>query len=332
MSSYKNGDAKWFPVDVGVTPGKTYTYSHAYKSDVKTSLDIRYTLKNGAISFTSLSNSVEPSNKWKKDSRTFTVPKDVKSMTVMHLLKKPGILAVDDYSIVELPKIDNIPTVVSALPPPKEPVSKGIVASLSQRIFGGMRYISSDIISPIFSPVVTDPIVITPPSVVDIISPIISVISPLSTSTISGSLEIVASSSDNIGVHKIKFFVDDTQLGGDILIAPYLMTWNTASSTNGLHTMYAVASDLAGNVATSSLLTVTVENIAVPAVDVTSPVVEIISPTSSSTVTGTVLITASSSDNSEVAGGEILCGWRADWRRYSNIAICNNMEHSVINR
>jgi hypothetical protein len=69
---------------------------------------------------------------------------------------------------------------------------------------------------------------------------------------------------------------------------------------NGVHTLFAVARDAAGNIATSTGVSVTVANAV--GTDTTAPLVEITSPVNGSTVSGQLPITASSSDNVGVVG------------------------------
>jgi peptidoglycan/xylan/chitin deacetylase (PgdA/CDA1 family) len=76
---------------------------------------------------------------------------------------------------------------------------------------------------------------------------------------VSGDVTLSASSSDNIGVVGVKFFVDAVQQGSEDLASPYSMTWSTLSSTNGAHVVTTVARDAAGNTATATS-TVTVNN------------------------------------------------------------------------
>jgi hypothetical protein len=76
--------------------------------------------------------------------------------------------------------------------------------------------------------------------------------------------------------------------------APYTFNWNTTSVANGSYTLTAKAYDAAGNVGTSSNVTVTVNNIN------TAPTVSVTYPTSGATVSGTVVITANASANAGV--------------------------------
>jgi hypothetical protein len=82
---------------------------------------------------------------------------------------------------------------------------------------------------------------------------------PTPDTTVSGTATISASASDNVGVVGVQFKLDGVNLGVEVTSAPYSITWNTASTSDGSHTLSATARDAAGNTATASA-TVTVAN------------------------------------------------------------------------
>ncbi len=133
----------------------------------------------------------------------------------------------------------------------------------------------------------------------DTTPPTVSITSPASSSTVSGTINVTASASDNVGVVGVQFMLDGGNLGGEDATAPYSVSWNTSTASPGSHTLTARARDAAGNATTSSAIAVTVS-------DTTSPTVSITSPSSGSTVSGTVSVTASASDNAGVAGVQFL--------------------------
>ncbi len=93
----------------------------------------------------------------------------------------------------------------------------------------------------------------------DTTAPTVSVTSPSSGSTVSGTISLSANASDNVGVTGVQFKIDGTNYGSAITTSPYTTTLATSGLSNGTHTISAVASDAAGNTATSSV-TVTVSN------------------------------------------------------------------------
>jgi len=95
----------------------------------------------------------------------------------------------------------------------------------------------------------------------DIISPVISLTSPISSTTVSGSnVQISANATDNVGVIGVKFMVDGANLGTEDMTGPYGQNWDTTKVANGAHIITAVARDAAGNNATSAPLSVVVQN------------------------------------------------------------------------
>ncbi len=97
----------------------------------------------------------------------------------------------------------------------------------------------------------------------DNIVPTVTILSPVSNSTVTGaSVSLSASASDNVGVAGVQFKLDDQNLGAEDVTSPYSIAWNTAQTTNGSHTLKAVARDAAGNLGTSQAVSVTVSNTA----------------------------------------------------------------------
>ena len=88
--------------------------------------------------------------------------------------------------------------------------------------------------------------------------PTVSITSPVSGATVSGTINVAASATDSAGVAKVEFYLDNSLQATDTS-SPYTWTWNTTSAANGSHTIMAKAYDAAGNAATASR-TVTVSN------------------------------------------------------------------------
>jgi Big-like domain-containing protein len=87
--------------------------------------------------------------------------------------------------------------------------------------------------------------------------PTVSITSPASGATVSGTITVTATASDNVGVAGVRLFLDGVP-GADDTTAPYSFSWDTATAGNGSHTLTAVARDAAGNQTTSGPVTVTV--------------------------------------------------------------------------
>ena len=102
IDSYTNGDAKWYPDEIPVTPGTTYEFSDYYISDIQSSLDLRYTMSDGTYTYKELISAIDPSSTYQKISTQFTVPQNVTSVTIFHLINQVGNLTTDEYSLSEV--------------------------------------------------------------------------------------------------------------------------------------------------------------------------------------------------------------------------------------
>src|SRR5262249_3905045 len=77
--------------------------------------------------------------------------------------------------------------------------------------------------------------------------------------TVSGTLTVTASASDNVGVTRVEFWADGTLRFTDTA-APYQWSWDTAAFANGSHTLHSEAFDAAGNRGVSANVPVPVSN------------------------------------------------------------------------
>ncbi len=93
----------------------------------------------------------------------------------------------------------------------------------------------------------------------DTSAPVVTITSPLSGSTLSGTVTVSANASDNTRVTRVDFFLGSTLVVSDTL-APYGFSWNSASVANGAYAFSARGYDPAGNIGTSVSIPVTVSN------------------------------------------------------------------------
>ncbi len=92
----------------------------------------------------------------------------------------------------------------------------------------------------------------------DTTPPTVSVTSPVSGATISGTVAVAATASDNIAVVGVQFQVDTVSIGSEISTAPYTLSLDTTKLSSGSHSLTAAARDAAGNHTTSAGVTITV--------------------------------------------------------------------------
>ncbi len=140
-----------------------------------------------------------------------------------------------------------------------------------------------------------------PPLPNDRESPAVSIVSPLDTARISRTVTVAVLATDNVDVARVELWKDSSLFMTDS-VPPYTFDWDTTANSDGPHTLEARAFDDAGNAGRSAVVNVKVNN------EVTSPKVVITTPTDSSKLpsTGVVSISAAAEDSSGIASIEIL--------------------------
>src|SRR3989344_898344 len=117
--------------------------------------------------------------------------------------------------------------------------------------------------------------VASPPSS-DTTPPTVSITTPANNSTVSGNTTITANASDNVGVAGVQFKLDESNLQSEDTSSPYSISWLTTTVSNAIHTLIAVARDIAGNLTTSSSISVTVNNQTTPPSEFSFPITDFV--------------------------------------------------------
>ena len=94
----------------------------------------------------------------------------------------------------------------------------------------------------------------------DTSAPSVSLTAPAGGATVSGTVNVTATASDNVGVSGVQFRLDGADLNAEDTSSPYSTSWSTGAVPNGTHTLTAIARDAAGNRTTATTVTVTVTN------------------------------------------------------------------------
>lgn len=105
----------------------------------------------------------------------------------------------------------------------------------------------------------------------DVTVPTVSVTAPTGGATVSGTVNVTASASDNVAVAGVQFKVDGGNVDSEDVVSSYGISWNTLAVSNGVHVLTAVARDAAGNSTTSAGVSVTVNNVGLPDPAVSRP-------------------------------------------------------------
>jgi len=101
---------------------------------------------------------------------------------------------------------------------------------------------------------------VTTPSGGDTTPPTTSITAPANGATVSGTVTVNATASDNVGVTQMQILIDGSVAASNTNSTSLSFNWSTTSVANGSHTIVSKAFDAAGNVGTSSTVTVTVSN------------------------------------------------------------------------
>ena len=87
-----------------------------------------------------------------------------------------------------------------------------------------------------------------------------SITSPATGATVSATTSVTATAADERAVVRVEFYLDNILQSTDTT-APYSWSWNTTTTANGSHMLTTKAYDAAGNVGSSSIVDVTVNNV-----------------------------------------------------------------------
>lgn len=133
---------------------------------------------------------------------------------------------------------------------------------------------------------------------VDNTAPETAVSAPAQNAQVRGTVSLSATASDNVSVARVEFYAVSTVQGGTPTLlgsdtmAPYSLSWDTATWASGSVTLSTRAYDTAGNATTSSGRLVLLDNVA--------PTVAITSPANGASLFLSTTVQASASDNSGV--------------------------------
>lgn len=136
---------------------------------------------------------------------------------------------------------------------------------------------------------------------VDTTAPSVTIGSPQNGATLSGTVSITATATDNVGVSKMEVLIDGVVVGQSAS-ASVSYSWNSLSYTNATHTIQVRAYDAANNIGSSSA-SVTVQNNVVA--DTTAPTVAITSPRDGAILSSNQKISVSATDNVRVTRLEL---------------------------
>ncbi len=132
--------------------------------------------------------------------------------------------------------------------------------------------------------------------------PVVEFVDPLEGDTISGTVTLTASSSDDTGVVGVFFALDGTPLDDEDTTSPYQFVLDTTLYSDGEHVLKATTRDPYGN-NDKAEITVTIDNSGTPPpADTEDPTVSVDTPNDGATVSGNVNTIIIANDNVGVEG------------------------------
>ena len=140
-----------------------------------------------------------------------------------------------------------------------------------------------------------------PDSTTDTTPPTVALVSPTNGSTLSGTVNVVATVVDASSIAEVALYLDNSNRAETFVESPAgtcTAQLNTATLSNGSHSVKVCAIDSHANNGCSSTVSVSVSN---SAPDTTPPAVSISAPLSGATVSGNLAVTASVTDDRGVA-------------------------------
>jgi hypothetical protein len=106
---------------------------------------------------------------------------------------------------------------------------------------------------------------------VDTYPPTVVITYPIEGDTLTGPIKVVTATNDNVRVVEVDFFVDSL-LVAKVTATPFNFSWNVGFWADGKnHTLYAKASDPAGNIGTSQTVNVVISTAAIAFPEIISP-------------------------------------------------------------
>jgi pectate lyase len=90
--------------------------------------------------------------------------------------------------------------------------------------------------------------------------PSVQITAPASDSALAGTTTLSASTAGPLAIAAVQYFLDGLALGPELTTPPYAQAWDTTTGGAGPHTLHARARDVAGNLAFSVGVQVTVQN------------------------------------------------------------------------
>ncbi len=123
-------------------------------------------------------------------------------------------------------------------------------------------------------------------------APTITITHPLSGTTLTGLVDLTVNVSDNVGIQKVVYLLND-QVLATVWSNPYNYSWNTVEKANGAYILKAKVYDYANNESVSQSISFNIENVK----DEITPSCKILSPQENALLGGSFTVEAEAIDN-----------------------------------
>lgn len=100
ITSYTDGDAKWYFDSVPVSGNTTYTFKDYYRSNTTSGVVMEYTHQDQSVTYEWIGD-LNPNDNWSQANLSFTTPATVTHATALHLISSVGWLIVDDAEVYQ---------------------------------------------------------------------------------------------------------------------------------------------------------------------------------------------------------------------------------------
>lgn len=98
MTSWTDGDAKWYANPVSATQDTQYQFTEYYKASIATEVDAAFYMTDGSTQYQYIALPNAASS-WTKLTTDFEVPVGTQSMQILHIIHGVGTLTIDDQSL-----------------------------------------------------------------------------------------------------------------------------------------------------------------------------------------------------------------------------------------
>ena len=98
ITSYSDGDAKWFYEPQATQAGVSYRFTDYYESNITTEVYAMINKTNGTTQYLNL-HYADPASTWTQYTDTFVTPLNTQSISIFHVIAGVGYLITDDYTL-----------------------------------------------------------------------------------------------------------------------------------------------------------------------------------------------------------------------------------------